>query len=166
MGHLWAPLRCQAILLSAAFIGWWQSTFFPQAPKKRPQPSSFSLLFSCASVYVKHRVICLFLINNSQTLLTPLWHELTLQLFIMGIPQKALDSMKKKVSKWRIFSRTTQVLLTLVVLGLDIFVMEQWSKNQWDFNSAVGNTTNNTYVGGTPFTGIVLFTVSHLSYRP
>ena len=83
----------------------------------------------------------------------------------MGIPQEVLDSMKAKVSKWRRFSRTTQVLVALIVLGLDIFVMERWGKNKWGFNSAVSSTTNNTYVGGTPFTGIVLFAVSHLATR-
>lgn len=80
----------------------------------------------------------------------------------MPISPGTLRSLKDNTFKWRCFSRTAQVLVALIVLVLDIFVMVRWTKNQWAFNSDVGGTTGNTYVGGTAFTGIVLFTVRHL----
>jgi hypothetical protein len=59
-------------------------------------------------------------------------------------------------------SRIAQVLVTLAILGLDIYVIAEWNKNQYGFNSALGHASDiSTWVGGTPYTGIVMFTVSH-----
>jgi len=64
-------------------------------------------------------------------------------------------------------SRIAQLLVTITILGLDIYVLDEWNRNQYDFNSALGDATAangpdiKTWVGGTPFTGIVIFTVSH-----
>jgi len=62
-------------------------------------------------------------------------------------------------------SRALQILFAITVLGLDISVISEWNKNQYQFNSAIqtagGNKIPaNTFVGGTPFTGITMFTVS------
>jgi hypothetical protein len=59
-------------------------------------------------------------------------------------------------------SRATQIVLSIIVLGLDIFVIDEWNQNKFSFNAAAGDSNSNikTWVGGTPFTGIVMFTVS------
>ena len=62
-------------------------------------------------------------------------------------------------------SRATQIALAIVAIGLDASVISQWDKNQYAFNNVLGSAgsgqiPSNTWVGGTPFTGIVMFTVS------
>jgi hypothetical protein len=62
--------------------------------------------------------------------------------------------------------RTIQVLFAITALGLDVSVLSEWNKNKFQFNSALQNAGSTsdvnitTWVGGTPFTGIVMFTVS------
>ena len=56
--------------------------------------------------------------------------------------------------------------MAIVVLGLDISIVSEWNRNQLTFNSVIGTAAPSqfnikTWVGGTPFTGIVLYTVSH-----
>ena len=62
-------------------------------------------------------------------------------------------------------TRAAQALITIIVLGLDISVIDEWNKNQLTFNSIIGDAAGTlslkTSVGGTPFTEIVIFTVSH-----
>jgi len=57
-------------------------------------------------------------------------------------------------------SRATQIVLSIIVLGLDIFVIDEWNQNKFSFNAVAGDSNSNikTWVGGTPFTGIVMFT--------
>ena len=47
-------------------------------------------------------------------------------------------------------------------MALDIYVITEWNQNKYDFNLAAGNSIYQlkTFVGGTPFTGITMFTVS------
>jgi len=80
----------------------------------------------------------------------------------METPQP-LKSDKFRV--WLYLMRTVQAIITLVVLGLDISVADEWNQNQLNFNSIASDAAGSqlslkTWVGGTPFTGIVLFTVS------
>jgi hypothetical protein len=74
---------------------------------------------------------------------------------------------KQKLIPTSIFlylSRTAQVVVSIIVLGLDISVINEWDQNKFSFNAAAGSASSNikTWVGGTPFTGIIMFTVSHL----
>jgi hypothetical protein len=82
----------------------------------------------------------------------------------MATSQKIIPINSKSFSIWMYVTRAAQVLVTIVVLGLDISVIDDWNKNQWSFNSFVSDASPlnlKTSVGGTPFTGIVMFTVSH-----
>jgi hypothetical protein len=75
-------------------------------------------------------------------------------------------SAEQKIIPTSIFlyiSRATQILVSIVVLGLDIFVIDEWNQNKFAFNAAATGSDNSdikTWVGDTPFTGIVIFTVS------
>jgi hypothetical protein len=76
-------------------------------------------------------------------------------------------SAEQKIIPTSVFlylSRTAQILVSIVVLGLDISVISEWDQNKFAFNAAAtGNPSSNikTWVGDTPFIGIVMFTVSH-----
>jgi len=75
-------------------------------------------------------------------------------------------SAEQKIIPTSVFlyiSRATQILISIVVLGLDISVIDEWNQNKFTFNAAAGSASSNikTWVGDTPFTGIVMFTVSH-----
>ena len=78
---------------------------------------------------------------------------------------KAQPLKSKTFRVWLYCGRILQVVLALVVLGLDISVVGEWNQNQLTFNSVIGTAAGSlnikTWVGGTPYTGIVLFTVSH-----
>ena len=79
---------------------------------------------------------------------------------VMATQERILPSENKEFTIWSAVTRSLQALLAIIVLGIDIFVIEEWNKNGFSFNSAPGLDLK-TWVGGTPFTGIVMFTVSH-----
>jgi hypothetical protein len=79
----------------------------------------------------------------------------------------AIDN--KPFARWMAASRATQAVITLAVMGLDIFVIVEWNKNKFIFNSyltLVPGFISRTDIGDTPFTGVVMFTVRPNTIHP
>src|SRR5438045_2367445 len=86
----------------------------------------------------------------------------------MATSRKIIPASNKIFFLWMLFTRAAQILITVAIIGLDAFVINEWNRNQLNFNSAIEGGSSNvnikTWVGGTPFTGVVMFTVSHRNH--
>src|SRR2546421_8582872 len=70
---------------------------------------------------------------------------------------------ERNFPRWMAFSRLAQVLFAIAILGLDCGVIDGWNQNRYDPGFLIETKSGiKTYIGDTPFTGLVLFTVSSL----
>ena len=73
----------------------------------------------------------------------------------------------KPFARWMAASRAAQAFISVAVICLDIFAIDEWNKDQFSFNSYFGQASSfslHTDIGTTPFTGIVMFTVRPSTY--
>ncbi|KAI9854446.1 MAG: hypothetical protein M1813_001240 [Trichoglossum hirsutum] len=76
---------------------------------------------------------------------------------LTGRKLKPLDS--ERFGRWMYLSRGVQSVFALVIIGLDGAVIDMWNQNQVKVpESAPVKPDVQTWVGGTPFTGVVMFT--------
>jgi hypothetical protein len=106
--------------------------------------------------------------ERSEILLSLLFGQVNqIKSLTMATSQSILPIANKRLSMWMNISRAAQVLITIAILGLDIFVVNEWNQDQYnvfvDLSSLAGQQQP-LGVGDTPFTGIVMFTVSHPYY--
>ncbi|KAI9768120.1 MAG: hypothetical protein M1839_004201 [Geoglossum umbratile] len=74
-------------------------------------------------------------------------------------PGEAIIPLKnKKFGTWMGVSRVAQILLAFIIMGFDAAVIDEWNRNQLGLNALDSDAAIHTWVGGTPFTGIVMFT--------
>jgi hypothetical protein len=78
--------------------------------------------------------------------------------------------LKDGFAEWMFFSRVAQVVLAIIVLGLDAAVIAKWNSNDFsmgfptsiddDFDFDSFSPKVNTIVGDTVFTAFTMFVVS------
>jgi len=68
---------------------------------------------------------------------------------------------KERFPEWMNASRISQILVAIVILGLDGFVIDFWNTRKFILNSILNDAIDvNTFLNDSPFTGLVMFSVS------